>query len=141
MFLSGSVPTKENEGRYCTTFKRKGYLNEPLQLQVDAHVLKECSIRWPHGDHTVLAGHKWVLTSELVEGVAFDNNPLSQREQENVIWLPKVQPIQEIVQSLSFFQMELSEITWQPSWLNWCRQPEQKPSGIAKEKTGWDEEK
>ena len=47
---------------------------------MDAYVLKERSISDLMATiHTVLAGQK-EYSPELVEGVAFDNNPLSQRE-------------------------------------------------------------
>ena len=72
---------RETKVVIVTTFKRKGYFKRALAAQVDAYVLKERSISDLMATiHTVLAGQK-EYSPELVEGVAFDNNPLSQREQ------------------------------------------------------------
>ena len=84
---------RETKVVIVTTFKRKGYFKRALAAQVDAYVLKERSISDLMATiHTVLAGQK-EYSPELVEGVAFDNNPLSQREQE-------VLANQEIAESL-----------------------------------------
>ena len=81
-----------------TTFKRKGYFKRALAAQVDAYVLKERSISDLMATiHTVLAGHN---SPELVEGVAFDNNPLSQREQEVLAMVAQGSTNQEIAESL-----------------------------------------
>ena len=83
-----------------TTFKRKGYFKRALAAQVDAYVLKERSISDLMATiHTVLAGHK-EYSPELVEGVAFDNNPLSQREQEVLAMVAQGSTNQEIAESL-----------------------------------------
>ena len=92
-----------------TTFKRKGYFKRALAAHVDAYVLKERSISDLMATiHTVLAGQK-EYSPELVEGVAFDNNPLSQRE-KSWPWLPKVQPTKKSPKASSS-QMEQFEIT------------------------------
>ena len=76
---------RETKVVIVTTFKRKGYFKRALAAQVDAYVLKERSISDLMATiHTVLAGQK-EYSPELVEGVAFDNNPLSQREQEVLV--------------------------------------------------------
>ena len=80
-----------------TTFKRKGYFKRALAAQVDAYVLKERSISDLMA--TVLAGQK-EYSPELVEGVAFDNNPLSQREQEVLAMVAQGSTNQEIAESL-----------------------------------------
>ena len=83
-----------------TTFKRKGYFKRALAAQVDAYVLKERSISDLMATiHTVLAGQK-EYSPELVEGVAFDNNPLSQREQEVLAMVAQGSTNQEIAESL-----------------------------------------
>ena len=83
-----------------TTFKRKGYFKRALAARVDAYVLKERSISDLMATiHTVLAGHK-EYSPELVEGVAFDNNPLSQREQEVLAMVAQGSTNQEIAESL-----------------------------------------
>ena len=83
-----------------TTFKRKGYFKRALAAHVDAYVLKERSISDLMATiHNVLAGHK-EYSPELVEGVAFDNNPLSQREQEVLAMVAQGSTNQEIAESL-----------------------------------------
>ena len=80
--------------------KRKGYFKRALAAHVDAYVLKERSISDLMATiHTVLAGQK-EYSPELVEGVAFDNNPLSQREQEVLAMVAQGSTNQEIAESL-----------------------------------------
>ena len=91
---------RETKVVIVTTFKRKGYFKRALAAQVDAYVLKERSISDLMATiHTVLAGHK-EYSPELVEGVAFDNNPLSQREQEVLAMVAQGSTNQEIAESL-----------------------------------------
>ena len=101
MFLSGSVANqRETKVVIVTTFKRKGYFKRALAAHVDAYVLKERSISDLMATiHTVLAGQK-EYSPELVEGVAFDNNPLSQREQEVLAMVAQGSTNQEIAESL-----------------------------------------
>ena len=91
---------RETKVVIVTTFKRKGYFKRALAAQVDAYVLKERSISDLMATiHTVLAGQK-EYSPELVEGVAFDNNPLSQREQEVLVMVAQGSTNQEIAESL-----------------------------------------
>ena len=91
---------RETKVVIVTTFKRKGYFKRALAAQVDAYVLKERSISDLMATiHTVLAGQK-EYSPELVEGVAFDNNPLSQREQEVLAMVAQGSTNQEIAESL-----------------------------------------
>ena len=91
---------RETKVAIVTTFKRKGYFKRALAAQVDAYVLKERSISDLMATiHTVLAGQK-EYSPELVEGVAFDNNPLSQREQEVLAMVAQGSTNQEIAESL-----------------------------------------
>ena len=70
------------------------------ETKVVAYVLKERSISDLMATiHTVLAGQK-EYSPELVEGVAFDNNPLSQREQEVLAMVAQGSTNQEIAESL-----------------------------------------
>ena len=87
---------RETKVVIVTTFKRKGYFKRALAAQVDAYVLKERSMATIH---TVLAGQK-EYSPELVAGVAFDNNPLSQREQEVLAMVAQGSTNQEIAESL-----------------------------------------
>ena len=66
---------RETKVVIVTTFKRKGYFKRAL------------------------AGQK-EYSPELVEGVAFDNNPLSQREQEVLAMVAQGSTNQEIAESL-----------------------------------------
>ena len=91
---------RETKVVIVTTFKRKGYFKRALAAQVDAYVLKERSISDLMATiHTVLAGQN-EYSPELVEGVAFDNNPLSQREQEVLAMVAQGSTNQEIAESL-----------------------------------------
>ena len=91
---------RETKVVIVTTFKRKGYFKRALAAQVDAYVLKERSISDLMATiHTVLAGQK-EYSPELVEGVAFDNNPLSQREQEVLAMVAQGSTNQETAESL-----------------------------------------
>ena len=85
---------RETKVVIVTTFKRKGYFKRALAAQVDAYVLKERSI-----SDLMATIHK-EYSPELVEGVAFDNNPLSQREQEVLAMVAQGSTNQEIAESL-----------------------------------------
>ena len=98
--LDIEMPVKTGLDVIVTTFKRKGYFKRALAAHVDAYVLKERSISDLMATiHTVLAGQK-EYSPELVEGVAFDNNPLSQREQEVLAMVAQGSTNQEIAESL-----------------------------------------
>ena len=77
---------RETKVVIVTTFKRKGYFKRALAALMATI-------------HTVLAGQK-EYSPELVEGVAFDNNPLSQREQEVLAMVAQGSTNQEIAESL-----------------------------------------
>ena len=63
-----------------TTFRRKGYFKRALAAKVDAYVLKDRSTsELMTTINTVLAGGK-EYSPELVEGIAYDDNPLTQQE-------------------------------------------------------------
>ena len=123
-----------------TTFKRKGYFKRALAAHVDAYVLKERSISDLMATiHTVLAGQK-EYSPELVEGVAFDNNPLSQREQEVLAMVAQGSTNQEIAESLFLSNGTVRNyMTAILTKLDAGNQ--QKPSALPKQKTGWGEEK
>ena len=63
-----------------TTFRRKGYFKRALAAKVDAYVLKDRSTsELMTTINTVLAGGK-EYSPELVEGIAYDDNPLTHQE-------------------------------------------------------------
>ncbi|MCU9533903.1 response regulator transcription factor [Streptococcus sp. CSL10205-OR2] len=83
-----------------TTFKRTGYFKRALEAQVDAFVLKDRSAsELMVTIYTVLAGKK-EYSPELVEGMAFTSNPLSQREIAILELVAKGCSNEEIAQSL-----------------------------------------
>lgn len=131
---------RETKVVIVTTFKRKGYFKRALAAQVDAYVLKERSISDLMATiHTVLAGQK-EYSPELVEGVAFDNNPLSQREQEVLAMVAQGSTNQEIAESL--FLSNGTIRNYMTAILTKLDAGNRTDAvRIAKEKTGWDEEK
>ncbi|MCS4488599.1 response regulator transcription factor [Streptococcus sciuri] len=63
-----------------TTFRRRGYFKRALAARVDAYVLKDRSTsELMTTINTVLAGGK-EYSPELVEDMAYDDNPLTQQE-------------------------------------------------------------
>lgn len=63
-----------------TTFKRPGYFERAVKADVDAYVLKECSIAdLMKTIHTVLKGQK-EYSPELMEAMMTSKNPLSNQE-------------------------------------------------------------
>ena len=63
-----------------TTFKRPGYFERAVKADVDAYVLKECSIAdIMKTNHTVLKGQK-EYSPDLMEAMMTSKNPLSNQE-------------------------------------------------------------
>ncbi|MDT9539257.1 response regulator transcription factor [Streptococcus mutans] len=83
-----------------TTFKRSGYFKRALAAHVDAYVLKDRSASELMATiYTVLSGQR-EYSPELVEEVTFDNNPLSEREQEVLQLVAKGASNQTIAEQL-----------------------------------------
>lgn len=125
-----------------TTFKRKRlFQTKALAVQVDAYVLKERSISDLMATiHTVSKAGQKEYSPELVEGVAFDNNPLSQREQEVLAMVAQGSTNQEIAESLFLSNGTVRNyMTAILTKLDAGNRTE--AVRIAKEKIGWDEEK
>ena len=74
-----------NKGISCkviivTTFKRAGYFERAIKNNVDAYVLKDCSIdELMKTINNVLAGNK-EYSPELMENIFTNHNPLSNQE-------------------------------------------------------------
>lgn len=65
-----------------TTFKRMGYFQRAVKANVDAYVLKDRSITDLMSTvHAVMSGKK-EYSPELMEEIAFNRNPLSERERD-----------------------------------------------------------
>lgn len=65
-----------------TTFKRMGYFQRAVKANVDAYVLKDRSVTDLMSTvHAVMSGKK-EYSPELMEEIAFNRNPLSERERD-----------------------------------------------------------
>lgn len=91
---------KEMKVVIVTTFKREGYFKRALSAKVDAYVLKDRSTDDLMATlRRVLNGQK-EYSPELVDELAFSDNPLSQREREILEGIANGLSNQEIANAL-----------------------------------------
>ena len=91
---------KEMKVIIVTTFKRVGYFERAVKAGVDAYVLKDRSTsELMTTIHTVLAGKK-EYSSELMENMMTQDNPLSQQEKRILQLISLGKTNQEIADTL-----------------------------------------